>query len=147
MALHMLDVISNSFSADNAYFNRVLAGLKFVDKDVDKCTVTYRLTVTDSECNALGNCHGGYIATAVDVVSTLAVFLADSSGRPSVSVDMSVSYLKAIPSGTTVDFVGAVEKTGRTLAFLTCMVRNASNAQVLYASGRQTKMFVQMASL
>jgi acyl-coenzyme A thioesterase 13 len=142
----MIDEISSSLAKETTSFNRVLSTLELVDKDARRNTVTYRMTVSESECNIANNCHGGFIATAVDVVSTMSLFL-HASGQPSVSVDLSVSYLKAIPKGTTVDFAGAVQRRGRTLAFLTCIVQDSNTPEIVYASGKHTVMFVPNASL
>lgn len=47
------------------------------------------VTVDKSHLNVGGTLHGGFTATLVDVVSTLAIISADSN--PGVSVDMNIS--------------------------------------------------------
>lgn len=52
-----------------------------------KCSC--EVTVDESHLNRSGGLHGGFAATLVDEVSTLAIMSADKS--PGVSVDMNIS--------------------------------------------------------
>lgn len=48
------------------------------------------MTVEESHLNVNGTLHGGFTATLVDSISTLAIISADDS-KPGVSVDMNIS--------------------------------------------------------
>ena len=48
-----------------------------------------------SEVNPMGMMHGGVTATLVDSVSTWCCFV-NRDGRPGITTDLSVSYLKGI---------------------------------------------------
>ena len=52
--------------------------------------VVAELTVEEEHQNASGTLHGGFIATLIDSMTTLAL-LSGENGRPGVSVDLNVS--------------------------------------------------------
>lgn len=116
-------------------FDRALVGARLVAVGGGRALV--RLEVTPPVENPLGTLHGGAIATLVDDVGTVAIMSADAEGRPGVTTDLSVSYMAAAPSGSTVLVEAQALKTGRTLAFVEVELRTAEGK--LVAHGRMTK--------
>ncbi|KAK3089465.1 hypothetical protein FSP39_003854 [Pinctada imbricata] len=76
-------------------------------------------------------------ATLVDAVSTWAL-LTTPQQQPGVSVDLSVSYMKAVKVGDIIVIDAQTLKCGRTLAFLTVDIKSKTNGQ-LVAQGKHTK--------
>jgi uncharacterized protein (TIGR00369 family) len=59
--------------------------------------------------------HGGATATAVDIATSFALIGFDDKSRPSVSVDLTVSYARSAPIGETVFLFAKVIKIGKNL--------------------------------
>jgi len=116
-------------------FDRSLAGAVLEDADDGEARI--RLTVTEAVANPVGTLHGGAIATLVDDAGTLAIMSADAEGRPGVTTDLQVSYLRAAPVGAPVVAEARVLKIGRTLAFVEVVIRTESDREL--AHGHMTK--------
>uniref|UniRef100_A0A8C4QSY5 Acyl-coenzyme A thioesterase 13 n=1 Tax=Eptatretus burgeri TaxID=7764 RepID=A0A8C4QSY5_EPTBU len=93
--------------------------------------------VEKEHTNRGGTMHGGLTALLVDSVSTLALFTT-KDGRPGVSVDMNITYMKAAQEGETVMITADVLKQGRTLAFTSVDIMNKDTGHLI-AQGRHTK--------
>mmetsp|Transcript_20085 Transcript_20085/g.30201 ORF Transcript_20085/g.30201 Transcript_20085/m.30201 type:complete len:229 (+) Transcript_20085:2-688(+) len=87
---------------------------------VQKSRLVVAIRVTDSISNSSGNVHGGALATMVDVLTSAIMFATDP--RPSVSVDLHVSYLSAAPIGTTLMIESRVDHIGRSMIFGSCRI-------------------------
>ncbi|KAH9258908.1 hypothetical protein BASA81_002972 [Batrachochytrium salamandrivorans] len=96
-------------------------------------------TVQESCVNSIGTMHGGFTATLVDVVGTLAL-LARQQDKPGVSVDINVSYLSGVRVGDKVRCVGKVLRMGNSLGFTNVDLFRQDNGK-LVATGRHTKAF------
>ena len=110
------------------------------DPDTKLAAVTCCLPVTPETANTYGTLHGGAVSTIVDVVGTLALLANQPPGhlRAGVSVELSVSFLRATPLGDSVRAVGRVVKVGKTLGFTDVQIRRVSDGE-LVALGRHTK--------
>ncbi|KAJ1545055.1 hypothetical protein HK405_008195, partial [Cladochytrium tenue] len=99
--------------------------LKFIEITDDR-RVIMELLVRPYARNPMDNAHGGWIATAVDLVTTMAKqILALADGKPlvtDVSVSISTTYVSAAPVGCTLIFENTVPKVGAQLAFLACKI-------------------------
>lgn len=79
-------------------------------------TVTTRLTVTPALCNAVGNLHGGAIATIFDLCTTIPISLVRGEGfweMAGVSRTLDVVFLEGVPEGVEVEVVGEVVRVGK----------------------------------
>ena len=94
-----------AFTHMSTRFDACLQDLDIVSVDSDAGTVTCEVLVTEKLQNAYGSMHGGAIATAVDVVGTLALLTKDPT-KAGVSVDLSVRYTSSAKAGDTVVIVG-----------------------------------------
>ena len=120
-------------------FDRCLEEAALTCTSVDAGRVECAFTVTHESANNFGTLHGGFTATLVDVVGTMALLSRDA-GRPGVSIEMSQTFCAAAKVGERVTVVGTVLKAGGRLGFTQVEVRRADDAVV--AVGRHTKMFV-----
>ncbi|CAH1253680.1 ACOT13 [Branchiostoma lanceolatum] len=99
-----------------------------------KCV--FEMKVGEEHLNGGFTLHGGLTATLVDVLTT-ATLLSMEGGKPGVSVDLHVSYLKAAKPGETITIAADILKMGRTLAYTTAQVKNEKGDVV--AQGLHTK--------
>ncbi|XP_075682677.1 acyl-coenzyme A thioesterase 13 isoform X2 [Rhinoderma darwinii] len=99
--------------------------------------VICELKVDEEHTNHGGTMHGGFTATLVDMVSTVALMHTER-GAPGVSVDMNITYMNAAKIGESVLITAQVLKQGRTLAFATVDLVNKETGKLI-AQGRHTK--------
>lgn len=104
------------------------------------------LKVTPDCCNIMGYLHGGFSATLVDHLSTLALishFMADGKEAPSsVSIELSLSYLSAVKEGQTIRFETEAIRVGRKVAFLTASIYNKDKGDEVVAIAKHTKFII-----
>ncbi|XP_076463014.1 acyl-coenzyme A thioesterase 13-like [Babylonia areolata] len=118
------------------FFDRTaMSQAKIIDGGVGH--VKCEIPVTAELLNGAGAVHGGAIATIVDGVSTWA---AVSAGKniPGVSIELSVSYIKAALPGETLLVEAQTSHMGGRLAFLTVDIKNKDTG-ALIAQGKHTK--------
>ena len=84
-----------------------------------------------------GTLHGGFSAHLVDSMTTLALLTMGEESRPGVSVDMNLTYMKPARIGEEITIEARTLRTGKTLAFLECEIRNKH--QALLVKGSHTK--------
>lgn len=84
---------SESFLASDP-FSREL-GISLTASSPGKATVT--LVITGSHLNSHGTVHGGVIYTLADVAFAV---VSNADGVPSVAINTSITYMKAISKGT-----------------------------------------------
>jgi len=91
-------------------------------------------TVQPSNCNGLGNLHGGATSTLFDYCTTIAVAPLAKPGFWSmlgVSRTLNVTYLQPVPGGTRVVIECSVEHIGKRLCSLRGVMRRESDGVVL----------------
>ena len=102
--------------------------------------------VVARHANSFGNMHGGALATLVDVVTTAAELGRVGGRRPTVSVDLSVSYLTGAPVGSTLVVEATVDRLGRSVVFTTARVyrlgSDGDGGRTLVATGSHTKKVI-----
>ncbi|RZF46798.1 hypothetical protein LSTR_LSTR012021 [Laodelphax striatellus] len=118
-------------------FEAILNTTQIVSAGEGKCTA--EMVVGEQHLNALGTLHGGCTATLVDMISSMAL-ITTKKGNAGVSVDMSISYLRAAPLGEKIIIEAKTNKSGKTLAFLDVAIKKTNGD--LIATGTHTK-FVQ----
>ncbi|XP_046857000.1 acyl-coenzyme A thioesterase 13-like isoform X3 [Xenia sp. Carnegie-2017] len=115
-------------------FDQVLKKVKILVADPGK--VVAEFTVEEEHQNPGGTLHGGFTATLIDSMTTLAL-LSGEDGRSGVSVDLNVTYLGAAKTGDLVTITAEALKVGRTLAFTTAELKLSDGK--LVARGNHTK--------
>jgi len=116
-----------------------LQACKVVTASPGHCTLS--LKVDKPHTNLYGTLHGGFSAHLVDSVTTMAL-MTNEGGLPGVSVDMSLSYIKAAKLGEEILIEGRTLKKGRTLAFLECEIKSKESGDLL-VKGSHTKFIGQ----
>merc|ERR1712179_570819 len=96
-------------------FETVLNQIKVVSGGEGTCVC--KLRVTEDDQNRGGTLYGGMTATLVDSVSTWALLTSEKQ-TAGVSVDMSISYMKAAKVGEEITIDARTLKLGNRLAFL-----------------------------
>jgi len=91
------------------------------------------MKVDESHLNGVGTLHGGMTAFLVDNLTTGTV-LTKPPHLPGVSIDMSISYLRAAPVGEEITINAEVVKMGHTLAFTSAELLNKEGKLIAKAS-------------
>eukprot|EP01120_Amphizonella_sp_Union-15-10_P006624 TRINITY_DN2159_c0_g1_i1.p1 TRINITY_DN2159_c0_g1~~TRINITY_DN2159_c0_g1_i1.p1 ORF type:complete len:153 (+),score=28.33 TRINITY_DN2159_c0_g1_i1:285-743(+) len=119
----------------NGYSKSLQKRVEFVEFSKDK--IVAKLLVTDEDTNIFGTLHGGAIAFLSDTVSTAGILVHDL--RLSLSVELSVRYIKPIAASQTITIESNILKRGKTLAFAD--IRFFDQDGVLSARASHTKFF------
>ncbi|XP_015363813.1 PREDICTED: acyl-coenzyme A thioesterase 13-like isoform X3 [Diuraphis noxia] len=103
------------------------------------------MVVEKEHTNRFGTLHGGFTASAVDVLSSMAVLThprvvedIDSVPNSGVSVDIHISYLNSAKIGDKIVINSETVKLGRNLAFLKVTLFRKDD-KVILAQGSHTK--------
>ncbi|CAH1381212.1 unnamed protein product [Tenebrio molitor] len=126
------------FLKNTKTFDKVVEKVNILSVGEGKCTA--ELKVEESHTNPMGGLHGGMSATLLDCISTYA--LMSKLGKPGVSVDIHISYLKGAKVGDEILIDANVVKTGKSLAFLEVEIRNKISGDIL-VKGTQTQFLMQ----
>ncbi|CAD5216330.1 unnamed protein product [Bursaphelenchus okinawaensis] len=124
----------------NKRFNRV-AG-KVIPVFATREKAIYHLTLEEEHLNSKGSLHGGQTAALVDILTARAVGVpkGDAEASGTVSVELSVSYMRASKQGDLLEIEARVVKAGARVAFTTIEFRKRSDKSVI-ANGKHTVMF------
>jgi len=131
----------NNFLKDCKGFDRVLEKVKVVKAENGNCVA--ELKVEDDHTNIMKRLHGGLSATLVDSITSFALLTYEKcAGIHSVSVDLHLTYVKGAPVGEEIIIHARTLKTGKTLAYLECEIKNKATGELL-VKGSQTKFLMQ----
>ncbi|GJQ81634.1 hypothetical protein Trydic_g8513 [Trypoxylus dichotomus] len=100
-------------------------------------SIKAELKVTSEHVNTMGTLHGGYIATLVDVVSSLGLFSHERGFKNQATVNININYLSSAKEGDTVEILSNTLKLGKTLAFMRVELKNKETG-ILFANGSHT---------
>jgi uncharacterized protein (TIGR00369 family) len=104
-------------------------------RDVEVGRVVFECEPDESAYNPIGMVHGGLVCTLADSVAGCAVHSTLESGLAYTSIDLNVSYLRAVTSGSgTLVAVGVVTKPGRRVAFAAVEIHDGQGKLVATAS-------------
>ncbi|KAF8460420.1 HotDog domain-containing protein [Kalaharituber pfeilii] len=96
--------------------------------------LTFELTVHDFLCNRMGNLHGGATALLIDVTTTCALVPIAKPGfwqYAGVSRNLSVTYLRPAPMGSTIVITAEVVQAGKTVCTVRGVVTDKKSGKVL----------------
>jgi uncharacterized protein (TIGR00369 family) len=110
-----------------------LIGGQLISSEVGE--VVFTCTPDESVYNPIGVVHGGLVCTLLDSAIGCAVHSTLAAGFGYTSIEIKVSYLRAVHAGTELTIRGWVVKPGRRIAFGEADVRDASGAILATASG------------
>lgn len=113
-----------------------IAGLMGMDlTEVEPGRVTFTCHPDESAYNPIGTVHGGLVCTLLDSVAGCALHSTLPQGRGYTSVEIKVSYLKAVTARSgTLTATGTVVRAGSRVGFTEGTVTDASGALVATAS-------------
>lgn len=95
---------------------------------------TYGLLVEERHCNGMAMCHGGMLATLVDVV--LGIGGLERTGTPGffITIGLTTDFLAPVPLGSWIEATVDLLKRTRTMMFVQS-VFTVDGAAVMRASG------------
>ncbi len=96
--------------------------------------VVFACVADESFANPVGIVHGGLACTLLDSATASAVHATLGPGFAFTTIDLSVSYLRAVQVGEALQAHGWVTKPGRRVCFAEADVRNAAGMVVARAS-------------
>lgn len=96
--------------------------------------VVFHCVPDESAYNPIGAVHGGFMCTLLDSVVGCAVQTTLPAGTGYTSLEIKVSYLRAVRAGEELTAVGRVTKPGRRAAFADGEIRDAQDRLVATAS-------------
>lgn len=102
----------------------------------DDGSIVLQMRLVPELRNFLGSLHGGAIASAIDVATTIAIVA--HGGFPGVSTSLSVRYLNGCGPEEDVRIEPRVIRLGTTMAYTDCKIFRASDG-VLMAHGSHVK--------
>jgi uncharacterized protein (TIGR00369 family) len=103
--------------------------------EVEPGRVVFTCTPDESTYNPIGAVHGGLVCTLLDSVAGCALHSTLPQGRGYTSVEIKVSYLKAVRAGSgLLTATGTVVRAGSRVAFTEGTVTDGSGALVATAS-------------
>jgi acyl-CoA thioesterase len=82
---------------------------------------TVRMTVKEEHLNAAQYCHGGVLFSLADVAFALA---SNSYGKLAVALDMSISFIKAVPPGAVLTAYCSERHRGKSTGSYTIEIRD-----------------------
>jgi uncharacterized protein (TIGR00369 family) len=96
--------------------------------------VRLEMTAMDSQRNLQGAIHGGLLATVADTAMGLAVRTAIEPGRPHITIELGVHYLRPASPGA-VEALAIVVRVGSQIAYAETDVTTADGTLLARASG------------
>jgi acyl-CoA thioesterase len=104
--------------------------LKLVDIGPGICQL--QMVVRPDMCNGFSIAHGGI---AFSLADSCCSFAANTHGRKSLSVEMSVSQFKAVHAGDTLTCISTEESLGKKLAVYTAQITNQDEVCIAIFKG------------
>jgi uncharacterized protein (TIGR00369 family) len=103
--------------------------------ELEEGRIVFECEPDESTYNPLGVVHGGLVCTLADTVCGCAVHTALPAGTTYTSIDLTVSYLRAVTleSGTLVA-TGVARKVGRRVAFAEATIVDGQGREVATAT-------------
>ena len=102
---------------------------------VERGSATFTCQPDESHYNPIGAVHGGFVCTALDSAAGCAVQTTLPAGTGYTSLEIKVSYLRAVSATTgPLTVVGTVVKPGSRIAFAEAVVTDSENRVVATAS-------------
>lgn len=98
--------------------------------ELEEGKVAYNIKIDDKHSNIYGFVHGGTLASISDVAMGISCV---TFGKLVVTIDMSISYIKNAPTGSTLTAVGQVISNGKTIMRATGQIFD-ENQQLLVSS-------------
>lgn len=121
-------------------FEKVFHNLKIMSVGSGNCIAEYK--AEQDATNEVKSLHGGFSASLVDSVSTFALYSHDKVRCPTVSIDLTVSFLRKIVVGDEIVIDARTLSVGKRIGFLTVDIYNKATKQLLVKGGH-TKFIIR----
>jgi uncharacterized protein (TIGR00369 family) len=103
--------------------------------ELEEGRIVFECEPDESTYNPLGVVHGGLVCTLADTVCGCAVHTALPAGTTYTSIDLTVSYLRAVTLGSgTLRAKGVARKVGRRVAFAEATIVDGQGREVATAT-------------
>ena len=113
----------------------IVALMNMTLESVAPGTATFLCQPDESHYNPIGSVHGGFVCTALDSAAGCAVQTTLPAGTGYTSLEIKVSYLRAVSAATgPLTVVGTVTKPGSRVAFAEAVVLDGQGRTVATAS-------------
>lgn len=113
----------------------IAATMQFDLVEAEVGRAVFRCTPDESVYNPIGAVHGGLVCTLLDSAAGCALHTTLPQGKGYTSVEIKVSYLKAVRAGSgPLTATGTVVKAGSRVGFTEATVTDGSGALVATAS-------------
>ncbi len=109
--------------------------LGFTIEEIGPGRVVFGCVPDDSVYNPIGVVHGGLVCTLADTVIGCALQTTLPLGSTYTSIDLSVSYLRRVTSGSVLRATGTVTKPGRRVGFAAAEIVDGTGRAVATATG------------
>lgn len=121
-------------SPANRYGGSWFHKLKAVASSPGECH--FEMLVEKEHLNRGGTMHGGCTATLLDITTIMTVGRSALGELPAVSVDLSISYLKAVKLGDEITIDTKTVKEGKTMVVVEAIMSKKDDGSLL-AIGKQ----------
>lgn len=112
--------------------SQVLDRLGITVKSVERGRVELEMPIETSMTNSHGVCHGAFLFGLAD---TAFAYTLSSVGISPVTLQATISFLRAAKVGETVSVIGEVSRAGRKAVFATCKVYNQRDQMIAEFQG------------
>eukprot|EP01121_Diplochlamys_sp_Union-15-3_P016754 TRINITY_DN5760_c0_g1_i1.p1 TRINITY_DN5760_c0_g1~~TRINITY_DN5760_c0_g1_i1.p1 ORF type:complete len:142 (+),score=10.24 TRINITY_DN5760_c0_g1_i1:136-561(+) len=136
------DPVWDFFCKSEGYSQEILRRVKLLELTPDGF-LRASLLITEAECNFSKVLHGAAYSFLTDMLTSVAIAKKDKETRAGVSIELSVSFIKALPLGSEVIIESTALRTGRNLAFANALF--LLNGEV-YARAHHTKFLNNVVS-
>ncbi|KAF3403020.1 hypothetical protein DPV78_003841 [Talaromyces pinophilus] len=142
MELYKQLVIEKKFKG---YDTKLLTqDLRFIDADPSGSCV-WEMIIDETWCNMNGVLHGGAYGVIFDMCTAISMQTVSRPGYweflAGVTRTLNISYLKAIPLGTTIRINCQVEQHGKTMALISAYIESP-DGKIKYATVEHHKVHV-----
>ena len=110
---------------------------------VEDGRVTFRGAPEFNVTNPVGTVHGGWYGTLLDSAMACAVMTKVPRGSVYTTLEYKINILRAIPLGTQIDCVGAIDHVGRSTGVSHGEIRGVADGR-LYATGSTTCIVMKL---
>lgn len=137
------DLFKQSAKSSKTYSNHCLENSEFLENHhlaKDEKDFIFKVKIHPEDNNPIGVVHGGYIATIIDVFTTVATVGVERPFGPSVSMNLNIEFLKGIKDCEFIFVKCRNDKIGRTVVFCSCEVYDQNEVLSYKASHVKMKL-------
>ncbi|KAF2882133.1 hypothetical protein ILUMI_24055 [Ignelater luminosus] len=137
-----IELIREILKKTERQFDSALNKVKIITCEDGKCLAEVK--VEEEHTNPMHSLHGGFSATAIDTISSLALLTYNNKNymMPSVSIDVHLSYLKGAVPGDELIITAETVRAGKRIAYLKGAIKNKKTGDIL-VKATHTKCYLE----